>query len=295
MPDDNYANPAALVSTEWVAEHGNDPNVRLLEVDVDTSAYAQGHIAGRGGRQLDHPARRSRSVATSRPEEDWEALLGAAGATSSTKLVFYGDNNNWFAAFAYWVAKIYGHQDAALMNGGRKKWELENRPLTTDAPSITPAQYTASEPNFGLRAYLKDVLDYAQGGRRQRADRRALAGRVQGRGHRPARHDRDGAARRPHPGRAEHPLGPGGERGRHLQDRADELKALYSAKGVTADKRRHRLLPHRRALVATPGSCSRSCSACPTCATTTAPGPSTAPSSACRSTTRRAEGLSQKA
>jgi thiosulfate/3-mercaptopyruvate sulfurtransferase len=158
MPDDNYANPAALVSTQWVADHGNDANVRLLEVDVDTSAYAQGHIAGAVGvnwtTQLGDPVRRD--IPSKR---DWEALLGAAGATSSSKLIFYGDNNNWFAAFAYWVAKIYGHQDAALMNGGRKKWELENRPLTTDAPSVTPAQYTASPPNFSLRAYLKDVLD----------------------------------------------------------------------------------------------------------------------------------------
>jgi thiosulfate/3-mercaptopyruvate sulfurtransferase len=163
MADDKYANPAALVSTEWVAEHGNDPNVRLLEVDVDTSAYGQGHIAGAVGinwtTQLGDPVRRD--IPSKR---DWEALLSAAGATSSSKLIFYGDNNNWFAAFAYWVAKIYGHQDAALMNGGRKKWELESRPLTTDAPSVTPSQYTASPPNFALRAYLKDVLDQIKDG-----------------------------------------------------------------------------------------------------------------------------------
>jgi thiosulfate/3-mercaptopyruvate sulfurtransferase len=161
--EQEYANPAALVSTDWVAEHLNDPNVRLLEVDVDTSAYAQGHIQGAVGinwtTQLGDPVRRDIPS-----KQAWEALLGQAGATNSTKLVFYGDNNNWFAAFAYWVAKIYGHRDAALMNGGRKKWELEGRPLVTDEPRYSPTTYTASEPNFELRAYLKDVLDQLRAG-----------------------------------------------------------------------------------------------------------------------------------
>lgn len=121
-----YANPAALVSTEWVAAHLQDPQVRLVEVDVDTTAYDQGHIPGAVAfnwtTQLSDRVRRDILS-----KEDWERLLSQAGVTEDTKLVFYGDNNNWFAAFAYWIAKMYGHRDAALMNGGRRKWELEGR------------------------------------------------------------------------------------------------------------------------------------------------------------------------
>jgi thiosulfate/3-mercaptopyruvate sulfurtransferase len=231
MPD-NYANPAALVSTEWVAEHGNDANVRLLEVDVDTSAYGQGHIAGAVGinwtTQLGDPVRRDIPS-----RKDWEALLGAAGATSSSKLVFYGDNNNWFAAFAYWVSRIYGHQDAALMNGGRKKWELENRPLTTDAPSITPAQYTASEPNFGLRAYLKDVLDTLKaGGGNVLIDVRSPA-EFKGEVIAPPGMA-ETAQRAGHvPGAQNVPWAQAANEDGTFKS-ADELKALYSAKGVTS-------------------------------------------------------------
>jgi thiosulfate/3-mercaptopyruvate sulfurtransferase len=156
--EQGYANPAALVSTQWVADHLNDPNVRLFEVDVDTSAYGTGHIAGAVGinwtTQLGDPIRRDI------PSKDaWEKLLSDSGVSSDTRLIFYGDNNNWFAAFAYWVSKIYGHQNAALMNGGRKKWELESRPLTTDPPSVSRASYSAGQPDLSLRAFLRDVLE----------------------------------------------------------------------------------------------------------------------------------------
>jgi thiosulfate/3-mercaptopyruvate sulfurtransferase len=156
--EQGYANPAALVSTQWVADHLNDPNVRLLEVDVDTSAYGQGHIDGAVGinwtTQLGDPIRRDIPS-----REAWQKLLAESGVSNDTRLIFYGDNNNWFAAFAYWVSKIYGHQNAALMNGGRKKWELESRPLTTDAPSVARASYSAREPDKSLRAFLRDVVD----------------------------------------------------------------------------------------------------------------------------------------
>jgi thiosulfate/3-mercaptopyruvate sulfurtransferase len=156
--EQGYANPAALVSTQWVADHLNDSNVRLLEVDVDTSAYGQGHIDGAVGinwtTQLGDPIRRDIPS-----REAWQKLLSDSGVGSDTRIIFYGDNNNWFAAFAYWVSKIYGHQNVALMNGGRKKWELENRPFTTDAPSVSSASYSAKEPDKSLRAFLRDVLD----------------------------------------------------------------------------------------------------------------------------------------
>jgi thiosulfate/3-mercaptopyruvate sulfurtransferase len=160
--EQGYANSAALVSTQWVADHLNDPNVRLIEVDVDTSAYGQGHIDGAVGfnwtTQLGDPIRRDIPS-----KEDWARLLGEAGVSPQTRIIFYGDNNNWFAAFAYWVSKIYGHQNAALMNGGRKKWELENRPLTTEVPRLERANYAPRDPDQKYRAFLRDVLGRASG------------------------------------------------------------------------------------------------------------------------------------
>src|SRR5262252_5003328 len=158
MAEQGYANPAALVSTQWVADHLNDPNVRLIEVDVDTSAYGQGHIQGAVGvnwtTQLGDPIRRD--IPT---QAAWSKLPSDAGVAPETRIIFYGDNNNWFAAFAYWVSKIYGHQNAALMNGGRKKWELENRPLTQDVHTPEPKNYTSREPDLTYRAFLRNVLD----------------------------------------------------------------------------------------------------------------------------------------
>src|SRR5438876_7100728 len=160
--EQGYANPAALVSTQWVADHLNDPSVRLIEVDVDTAAYGTGHIQGAVGvnwtTQLGDPVRRDIPS-----KEAWAKLLSDAGVGPDTRIIFYGDNNNWFAAFAYWISKIYGHQGAALMNGGRKKWELENRPLTTDAPSHASTNYPAHEADLKYRAFLKDVLDRTSG------------------------------------------------------------------------------------------------------------------------------------
>src|SRR5262249_39064757 len=123
-----------------------------------TEAYGRGHLAGAVGlnwtTQLNDPIRRdipSRAA--------WAQLLGQAGVTPETLLVFYGDNNNWFAAFAFWVATIYQHPRLALMDGGRKKWELEGRPLTVELPTINPTSYQAAEPDLANnRAYLKDVL-----------------------------------------------------------------------------------------------------------------------------------------
>jgi thiosulfate/3-mercaptopyruvate sulfurtransferase len=158
-----YANPTALVSTDWVAQHLNDPKVRLLEVDVDTTAYEHGHIAGAVGinwtTQLGDPIRRDIPTRAA-----FEQLMSRSGVANDTHLIFYGDNNNWFAAFAYWVSKIYGHQNAALMNGGRKKWELEQRPLVTDPPRVQATSYRASDPDPSLRAYMKDMLAVVEGG-----------------------------------------------------------------------------------------------------------------------------------
>jgi thiosulfate/3-mercaptopyruvate sulfurtransferase len=156
--EDSYANPAALVSTQWVSEHLNDPNVRLVEVDVDTAAYAQGHIQGAVG--VNWTTQLGDSIRRDIPnKDDWAKLLSQAGVGPDTHVIFYGDNNNWFAAFAYWVSKIYGHQNATLMNGGRKKWELENRPLVTEEPHPQPTSYPAHDADLSYRAFLADVLN----------------------------------------------------------------------------------------------------------------------------------------
>jgi thiosulfate/3-mercaptopyruvate sulfurtransferase len=230
----DYANPAALVSTEWVAEHLNDPQVRLLEVDVDTSAYDSGHIPGAVGvnwsTELEDTIRRD--IPT---KENWEKLMSRAGVSPDTKLVFYGDNNNWFAAFAYWVAKMYGHQDVVLMNGGRKKWELEKRPMTTDAPSISPTNYRAKDLDDGYRAYYNDVRQYvgASGGKAL-VDVRSPAefsGEIVAPPGLPETAQRCGHI----PGAINIPWGLAANEDGTFKS-PDELKALYEGKGITPDK-----------------------------------------------------------
>ena len=151
-----YAHPEVLVSTQWVAEHGNDPKVRLVEVDVDTTAYDQGHIAGAVGwnwqTQLQDNIRRDLIT-----KEALEQLLGKSGIGNDTTVILYGDNNNWFAAYALWQLKYYGHKDARLMNGGRKKWIEEKRALTSEAPKPAAASYRSAGVDESLRARKEDV------------------------------------------------------------------------------------------------------------------------------------------
>jgi thiosulfate/3-mercaptopyruvate sulfurtransferase len=151
-----YAHPEALVSTQWVAEHANDPEVRVAEVDVDTKAYEEGHVPGAiawaWNTQLCDTVRRDILS-----KGQFEELMASSGVSPDTTLVIYGDNNNWFAAWALWQAKIYGHQDVRLMNGGRKKWLAEGRELTKDVPNVRRTAYRAKEPDLTLRAFLPQV------------------------------------------------------------------------------------------------------------------------------------------
>jgi thiosulfate/3-mercaptopyruvate sulfurtransferase len=153
-----YAHPEALVSTQWVADHAHDPKVRVAEVDVDTKAYHEGHVPGAiawaWNTQLCDTVRRDILS-----QEQFEALMAASGVSPDTTLVIYGDNNNWFAAWAFWQAKIYGHADVRLMNGGRKKWLAEGRDLSLDAPSVAPTGYHAKAADLSLRAFLPQVQD----------------------------------------------------------------------------------------------------------------------------------------
>ena len=153
-----YAHPEVLVSTEWVSQHLNDPKVRLVEVDVDTSQYDQGHVPNAVGwnwqSQLQDNVRRDLLS-----KAELEKLLSGSGIANDTTVVLYGDNNNWFAAYAFWQLKYFGHQDARLMNGGRKKWMEEKRPLTTESPKVSATKYTAKAPDVGIRALRPMVFD----------------------------------------------------------------------------------------------------------------------------------------
>jgi thiosulfate/3-mercaptopyruvate sulfurtransferase len=153
-----YAFPETLVSTGWVAEHSGDPKVRIVEVDVDTSAYGEGHVPGAiawaWNKQLCDTVRRDILA-----PEAFETLMAESGIDNDTTVILYGDNNNWFAAWAFWQLKIYGHKDVRLMNGGRNKWIAEGRDLSTDVPKTPHAQYRTSKPDLSLRAILPQVQD----------------------------------------------------------------------------------------------------------------------------------------
>jgi thiosulfate/3-mercaptopyruvate sulfurtransferase len=157
----NYKHPEVLVSTEWVAGNLNAPGARLVEVDVDTTAYDKGHIPGAVGwnwqTQLQDGVRRDLIE-----KEALEELLGQSGISNDTTILLYGDNNNWFAAYAFWQLKYYGHENVKLIDGGRKKWAAEGRPLTTDAPQVRETRYGAKGPDESIRAYRDDVLRTAK-------------------------------------------------------------------------------------------------------------------------------------
>src|SRR5579884_3304833 len=154
----DYKHPEVLVSTDWVMQNLNNPKVRIAEVDVDTKAYEEGHIPGAIGwawnTQLCDTVRRDII-----PKADFEKLMGSSGIANDTTVILYGDNNNWFAAWAFWQMKIYGHRDVRLMNGGRKKWLAEGRELSTDVPSVQRTTYRAKLADLSLRAFLPQVQE----------------------------------------------------------------------------------------------------------------------------------------
>jgi thiosulfate/3-mercaptopyruvate sulfurtransferase len=157
----SYAHPEALVETDWLAEHASDSNVRVFEVDVDTSAYEQGHVAGAIGLNWKSQLQQQ-PVRDLISKRELEELLSRHGVTGDTTIAVYGDNNNWFAAWFFWLLKYYGHKDVRLVNGGRVKWAAEGRPLTKDVPSYPSSTYSASAPDDSVRA-LRDYVLQAVG------------------------------------------------------------------------------------------------------------------------------------
>ena len=154
------AHPESIVSTQWVADNLGSENVVLVEVDVDTAAYDQGHIPGAVGlnwsTQLNDQL--TRDILT---REQMESLMSESGISNDTTVVLYGDNNNWFATYAFWQMRMYGHGDLKIMDGGRQKWIDEGREVTTDATSVEATSYSASNPDTSIRATRDYVLGVA--------------------------------------------------------------------------------------------------------------------------------------
>jgi len=225
-----YAHPESLVSTQWVAEHMRDPNIRLVEVDVDTSAYEQGHIPGAVGWNWQSQLQQT-VVRDVIGKADMEQLLGSSGIDNNTIVVLYGDNNNWFAAWAFWQMKYYGHRDVKLMNGGRAKWTAENRSLTTEVPRHPAKTYRASEPNQNLRAYRDYVMEAINARRTGLVDVRSPA-EYSGQLLAPPNLPQEGSQRGGHiPGAANIPWGTAVQEDGTFKS-ADELKSIYAGKGI---------------------------------------------------------------
>ena len=146
-----------LVDADWVEAHGSDPGIVLVEVDEDTSAYDKGHIRGAvkidWKKDLQDPVRRDFV-----DKAGFEALLSERGIANDDTVVLYGGNNNWFAAYAYWYFRLYGHQNVKLLDGGRKKWELDSRELVTDVPQRPATSYTATDQDTSIRAFRDEVV-----------------------------------------------------------------------------------------------------------------------------------------
>ncbi len=234
MSKNGFVHPEVLVSTDWAEQHLEDGNLRFVEVDVDTSAYESGHLPGAVGwnwkRDLqDAP---SRDVVD---QADFATLLGHSGIRNDTTIILYGDNNNWFAAYAFWLLKYYRHADVRLMDGGRKKWVAENRPLTQIVPGNAVQAYTIQGVNRELRAlrdYVASGLERAGVGLVDVRSPKEFSGELLA----PEGLPQEGSQRGGHiPGAANIPWSQAVDEDGTFKS-FDELRSLYQAKEITPDK-----------------------------------------------------------
>ena len=222
--------PNVLVTTDWVAQHATDAGVRIVEVDVDTTAYDQGHVPGAAGWNWNTQLCDTK-VRDIVPVPKLEELLGHAGIDNNTTIVLYGDNNNWFAAWAFWQLKIYGHADVRIMDGGRKKWLAEARDLSTDAPKVAAKTYKAGAPDLSLRAFLPEVQAAMKGKSAAMVDVRSpqeFSGEILAPPGLPETCQRGGHI----PGAKSIPWGKNCNDDGTFKS-VDDLKALYGAQGIT--------------------------------------------------------------
>jgi thiosulfate/3-mercaptopyruvate sulfurtransferase len=230
-----YANPEALVTTDWLEGHIEDPNIRVIEVDEDTTAYEKGHIPGAVGwnwtTDLHAPVGRDYV-----DQKGLANLLQKAGVGPDTTVVLYGGNNNWFAAYAYWLLRYLGYGNVKLLDGGRKKWELESRQATQDVPSFSPAGITLDQPINGEFRALRDyVLDRVQEGNAALVDVRSPE-EYRGEKLAPDHLPQEQAQVPGHiPGAANIPWAKAANDDGSFKS-ADELQALYEQAGITPDK-----------------------------------------------------------
>jgi thiosulfate/3-mercaptopyruvate sulfurtransferase len=227
---------SVLVSTDWLQDHLNDPNVRVVEVDEDTAAYGRGHVPGavavNWNSDLQDPLRRD-FVSPA----DFATLQDRLGITNDTTVALYGGNNNWFAAYAYWYYKVYGHQNVVLVDGGRKAWELEGRELTLDETKLEPTTgYKTSEPDLSIRAFRDQVQTHLGKDDAALIDVRSPE-EFRGEKLAPDHLPQEQAQRPGHiPGAANIPWAKAvdGTTGKFLA--TDALRSLYAGVGVTPDK-----------------------------------------------------------
>jgi thiosulfate/3-mercaptopyruvate sulfurtransferase len=221
----NYANPDVLVSTDWVAQHLNDPNVRLVESNEDVLLYSTGHIPGAihidWQSDLNDPVMRDYIS-----PEKFAALMSRHGITPDTTVIFYGDKNNWWATYAFWVFQLFGHTNAKVMDGGRMKWVEEKRDLTTDVPSYPASNYPVpTRDDSKIRAFREDVLQHIAA-KRPLVDVRS-PGEYKGELLHMPNYPQEGAQRGGHiPGAANVPWARAANADGTFKS-ADELKAIY--------------------------------------------------------------------
>jgi thiosulfate/3-mercaptopyruvate sulfurtransferase len=222
-----YIHPEVLVSTDWVAEHANDPNVRIVESDEDVLLYDVGHVPG--AIKVDWHTELQHQVVRDYIDKDaFAKLVGGKGIGNNHTVVFYGDRNNWWACYALWVFKMYGHQDCRIMNGGRQKWIDEGRPLTQERPNYPAVNYTASGPDLSIRAFRQEVTDHIQA-HKPLIDVRS-PGEYSGELLHMPDYPQEGALRGGHiPGAASVPWGQAVAPNATFKS-ADELKALYEGR-----------------------------------------------------------------
>ena len=233
MAENGYAKPV-LVSTDWLAEHLGDENVVVAEVDELPDLYDEGHIPGavklHWREDLQDPVERDLV-----DRETFERLLADRGIANDTTVILYGDKNNWFAAYAYWYLKTYGHEDVRILDGGRQKWIDEGREFTTEVPSPQPKSYQARERDESIRAYRDQVHEWIASGERALVDVRS-PGEYAGDLIAPPGYEQEGAQRGGHIPAAVSIPWASAVRDDGTFKAPDELRELYAGKGVTADK-----------------------------------------------------------
>jgi thiosulfate/3-mercaptopyruvate sulfurtransferase len=229
-----YAHPELLVSTEWLAQNLDNPSVRVVESDEDILLYEIGHIPG--AVKLDwHTDLQDQVKRDFVDKEAFEALLEERGIGNDTTVVFYGDKNNWYATYALWLFKYYGHRDTRILDGGRVKWEAEDRAYTREMPSHEPATYTATDPNDSIRAFRDDVLKQVASGSPALVDVRSPA-EYTGELLHAIGYPQEGAQRAGHvKGARNIPWGTAAQPDGTFKP-VDELRALYANEGITPDK-----------------------------------------------------------